>query len=312
MDSNVTVTDFKYGVKYQKKHDWNLIIFKGVFLLPALAFLVIFMYYPIEETFRLSLMRATGLGDTVFIGFENYLRLFKSEEFLTGLVNVLAWSFWSVLIQIPLAFFVAYTLTAYKNRLLGPLRAIYYMANILPSAITAMLGRFIFAPRYGVIATLSEKYNLTWLEKIDFLGDTSIAFWSLFTLATWAYTGFGIIYLMANIEQISMEIREAAELDGANKWQYARFIVLPMISYPIRILAIISTIGSLKLFDLPWLLTTGGPGYSTTTLVIALYKQGFVNWQYGRASAIGVIVFLLALIFAVTQFSLQGKEDDVK
>ena len=312
MSSNTNLTTIVYGEKHGKKRDWNLIAFKSFFLLPALAFLVIFMYYPIEETFRLSMMRATGLGDTVFIGFENYLRLFKSDEFMTGLVNVFAWSFWSVVIQIPLAFFTAFTLTVYKNRFMGPLRTIYYLANVLPSAITAMLGRFVFAPRYGVIATLSEKFNWTWLGKIDFLGDTSIVFWSIFTVATWAYTGFGIIYLMANIEQIPMEIREAAELDGANKWQYARFIALPIVSYPIRILAIISTIGSLKLFDLPWLLTGGGPGYSTTTLVIALYKQGFVNWQYGRASAIGVVVFLLALIFAVTQFSLQGKEGDLK
>jgi ABC-type sugar transport system permease subunit len=163
-----------------------------------------------------------------------------------------------------------------------------------------------------VIATLSEKFNWQWLGRIDFLGDTNIVFWSIFAVATWAYTGFGIVYLMANIEQIPMEIREAAELDGANKWQYARYIALPMVSYPIRILAIISTVGSLKLFDLPWLLTSGGPGYSTTTLVIALYKQGFVNWQYGRASAIGVIIFLLALFFAVFQFSMQGKESSAK
>lgn len=312
MNSNANVTALGYGVQHRKKRDWTLIIFKSLFLLPALAFLVLFMYYPIEETFRLSLMRATGLGDTVFIGFENYARLFKNDEFLSGLVNVFAWSFWSVVIQIPLAFFVAFTLTAYKNRLMGPLRAIYYLANILPSAITAMLGRFVFAPRYGVIATISEKFNWTWLGKIDFLGDTNLVFWSIFTVATWAYTGFGIIYLMANIEQIPMELREAAELDGANKWQYARFVALPMVAYPIHILAIISVIGSLKLFDLPWLLTSGGPGYSTTTLVIALYKQGFVNWQYGRASAIGVIIFLLALIFAVTQFSLRGKESDTE
>lgn len=312
MNGNTNVSTLTYGVNHQKKRDWNLIIFKSIFLLPALMFLVIFMYYPIEETFRLSMMRATGLGDTVFIWFENYWRLFKNDEFLAGLVNVFTWSFWSVIIQIPLAFFVAFTLTVYKNRFLGPLRAVYYLANVLPSAITAMLGRFVFAPTYGVIATLSEKFNLTWLGKIDFLGDTTIVFWSIFTVATWAYTGFGIIYLMANIEQIPMEIREAAELDGANKWQYARFIVLPMVSYPIRILAIISTIGCLKLFDLPWLLTGGGPGYTTSTLVITLYKQGFVNWQYGRASAVGVIIFLLALIFAVTQFSLQGKEEDTK
>ena len=171
-----------------------------------------------------------------------------------------------------------------------------------------MLGRFIFWPANGVISTLAAKLHWTWLASIDFLGDPKLAFWSVFTVATWAYSGFGIIYLMANIELIPTEIREAAQLDGANRWQYARFVVLPIVSYPLRILAILSTVGSLKLFDLPYLLTRGGPGYATNTLGITLYKQGFVNWQYGRAAAVGVVIFLLSLIFTVTQFSLQRKD----
>jgi raffinose/stachyose/melibiose transport system permease protein len=312
MNKDTSVIAVAYGERTKKKRDWNCIFFKTLFLLPAAMFLIIFMYYPIEETFRLSLMRSTGLGDTVFIGFENYMRLFANEEFRAGLSHVLAWAFWSVVIQIPLAFFVAYSLTAFRNRITGPLRAIYYLASILPSAITAMLGWFIFTPNYGVIATLSAKLNWAWLAKIDFLGDPKFAFWSVFTVATWAYSGFSIIYLMANIEQIPVEIREAAQLDGANRWQYAKSIVLPIVAYPIRIIAILSVVGSLKLFDLPYLLTSGGPGYATTTLGIILYKQGFVNWQYGKAAAIGVIIFLLSLIFTITQFSLQRKDGSIQ
>lgn len=309
-DTTLTAILVPKEQKVRKKRDWSRIVFQVVFLLPAVAFLLIFMYYPIEETFRLSLMRSVGLGDAQFIGLQNYVRLFANEEFLAGLTHVFAWAFWSVALQIPLAFFIAFSLTAYRNRLTGPLRAVYYLANVLPSAITAMLGRFVFAPRYGVIATLSAKLNWTWLAKIDFLGDQSLAFWSLFVVATWAYTGFNIVYLMANIEQIPVEIREAAQLDGATPWQYARRIVVPMVAYPIRIIAVMSIVGSLKLFDLPYLLTSGGPGYATTTLVITLYKQGFVNWQYGRAAAVGVIIFLLSLFFAVALFSMQRKDVD--
>ena len=93
-----------FNERRKKKRDWRGLGFQAVFLLPAVAFLAIFMYYPIEETFRLSLMRATGLGDTSFIWFENYVRLFASEEFRAGLAHVFAWAFWSVVIQIPLAF----------------------------------------------------------------------------------------------------------------------------------------------------------------------------------------------------------------
>ncbi|MGQ9779435.1 MAG: carbohydrate ABC transporter permease [Bacillota bacterium] len=302
----------EYGRMRKKKRDWRGFVFQLLFLLPAVIFLGLFMYYPIEETFRLSLMRASGLGDTVYIGLENYIRLFTNEEFQQGLLHVFAWAFWSVVIQIPLAFFIAFTLTVFRNKITSNLRAIYYLASILPSAIVAMLGRFIFSPRNGVISSLAARLNWTWLASIDFFGDSRLAFWTVFTVATWTYIGFYIVYLMADIEQIPVDIYEAALLDGATRWQYARYIVIPMISYPLRICAILCTVGSLKLFDLPWLLTFGGPGYATTTLGIILYKHGFINAMYGRASAIGVVIFLLSLIFTVIQFSLQRRGGDIE
>ena len=283
--------------------------FIGLFLLPAFAFLGLFLYYPIEETFRLSLMRSTGLGDDVFIGIQNYLRLFADDEFRAGLWHVLVWAFWSIVIQIPLAFAVAFSLTFYKNKLTGPLRAIYYLANVLPSAITAMLGIFVFAPNYGVINRVAELLHLHWVSSLDFFGSPSIAFWTVFTVATWAYTGFPIVFLMARIEQIPTEIRDAAELDGVTGWSYALHIVVPMVAYPLRILAVLCTVGSLKLFDLPYLLTSGGPGNATVTLGITLYRHGFINWQYGKAAAIGVVIFLLSLVFTVLQFSGRGARE---
>jgi len=268
------------------------------------------MYYPIVETFRLSFMKASGLGQDRFIGFENYRKLWASAEFQAGLQHVFAWAFWSIIIQIPLAFFIAFSLTFYVNRVSKPLRAIYYLANILPSAITAMLGKFVFSPTNGILNNLGSQFGWKWLSALDFLGDESLAFWSVFTVATWAYTGFPIIYLMARIEQFPKEFKEAAQLDGVTGWKYAWYIVLPNLKSAIRILAVLSTIGSLKLFDLPYMMTVGGPGYATVTLGISLYRQGFINWQYGRASAIGVVIFLLSLIFTILEFS--GKKGDVE
>ena len=219
------------------------------------------------------------------------------------------WAFWSVLIQLPLSFFVAFSLIAYRNKVTQPLRAIYFLANIMPSAITAMIGLFVFSNTNGVLAAFARKINWTWLGKIDFIGYPSLAFWAIFIVATWTYTGFPIVYLMARMEQIPMEIREAAELEGARGWRYAWHIILPMVAYPLRILAVLMTIGSLKLFDLPYLMTRGGPGDATKTLGIILYNQGFVNWQYGSAAAVGVVIFLCSLVFTIAQFSWQGRGD---
>jgi ABC-type sugar transport system permease subunit len=115
---------------------------------------------------------------------------------------------------------------------------------------------------------------------------------------------------MARIEQIPRDVREAAELDGASPWRYARSIVLPDLGYPLRILAVLCTVGSLKLFDLPKMMTTGGPGNATVTLGITLYRHGFVNWNYGKAAAIGVVIFVLSLVFTVIQLTLGRKKGE--
>ncbi|HUX38625.1 MAG TPA: sugar ABC transporter permease [Rectinemataceae bacterium] len=293
-----------------RRRDPGRRLFVFLCLLPAFFFLAVFLYYPIVETFRISTMRTAGLGQELYVGFDNYAKLFANDEFQAGLVHVFQWAFWSVIVQLPLAFAIAFALTWYGNRLTGFLRAAFYLSNVLPSAITAMLGKFIFAPNYGIVASFANLLHWKWLGGIDFLGDPKLAFWSIFAVATWAYTGFPIIYLMARIEQIPRDVREAAMLDGASPWRYATRIVLPETSYPLRILAVLCTVGSLKLFDLPNMMTSGGPGNATVTLGITLYRHGFVNWNYGKAAAIGAIIFALSLVFTVLQFSIGRKKGE--
>ncbi|HYH04624.1 MAG TPA: hypothetical protein VEC37_16145, partial [Bacillota bacterium] len=147
---------FIHSASGRKPIDWSEVLFKTTFLLPAFLALGVFMYYPIGETFRISLMRASGLGTETYIGLQNYVKLFANDEFRAGLLHVFQWAFWSVVIQIPLAFFIAFACTNYKTRVIKGLRSVYYLSNVLPSAVTAMLGIFIFAPHSGVIVTLAK------------------------------------------------------------------------------------------------------------------------------------------------------------
>ena len=280
--------------KPEKKKRTGTHYLSGVFPLACLGLLIIFMYYPIVDLFALRSTIPPGLNGQVYsvselrqVVYERQLRtdLLMFFSFLSVFPDP-----WYFILLLPWLFIKP------DYRLTGCLLP----GQCYAFGITAMLGRFIFAPTFGVISSMAIKLNWKWLGSIDFLGNPDIAFWSLFAVATWAYTGFSIVYFMANIEQIPMEIRESAQFDGATLWQYARHIAIPMVAYPIRIIAIISTVGSLKLFDLPWLITGGGPVYSTTTLAIILYKQGFVNWQYGRAAAVGVIIFY-SLVFTIAQ-----------
>jgi ABC-type sugar transport system permease subunit len=293
----------------KKKRDPGRGLFVFLCILPALVFLGVFLYYPIVETFRISQMKTSGLSDEIFVGLDNYRKLFADEEFQAGLLHVFTWAFWSIVIQLPLAFFIAFALTCYANKLSNTLKAIFYLANVLPSAITAMLGKFVFAPQNGIVVSIGKVLGWKWLAGADFLGNPKFAFWSIFAIATWAYSGFYIIYFMSRMEQIPKDLREAAELDGASALRYAWSVVLPELNYAIRICAVLCTVGSLKLFDLPKLMTWGGPGYATVTLGISLYNHGFINWNYGKAAAIGVVIFVLSLVFTLLQFTLGNRKD---
>jgi raffinose/stachyose/melibiose transport system permease protein len=292
--------------------DWSKISFKYLMLLPTFVLLIIFMFWGIIETFRLSLTSTIGLGGERYIGLANYVQIFTDSDFLAALLHVVQWSFFSVIIQIPFSFFIAFVCTNYEGRYVRLLRSIYYIGNILPATIIAMLAVFIFMPDSGLVVSISKLLGWKALGNIDFLGDPSIAFWSLFGLATWAYTGFQIAYFMANISQIPTEHYEAARIDGANKWQYARHIVIPQVWPAIRIQILLIILGCIKLFDLPWLVTHGGPvvnGINTTnTLVIYLYKQGWNNAQYGVGAAVGVVIFVLCLVVTIIQFVTQRRE----
>ncbi len=280
-------------------------VFRVLMIFPALLMLAVFMFYPIFETFRLSLTNSSALGATEYIGMNNYFHLFRNADFLAGLSHTVQWAFFSVIIQVPLSFFIAFACVMFKTPVIRWLRSVYYLGNVIPVAIVCMIALFILGPNTGALVTLANTLDWKWLANIDFIGNAKNAFPTLFTVATWAYIGFGIVYLMACIDQIPAELSEAAMIDGANKWQLAWHVVLPQVSYAVRIQALLAVVGSIRLFELPWLITVGGPGNSTTTLGIELYKQGFLNWQYGIGAAIGVIIFLLSLGFTVLQFSLK-------
>jgi raffinose/stachyose/melibiose transport system permease protein len=293
----------------KKQFNWSDFTFRIILLIPTLLLLCVFMFYPIIETFRISLTKSTGFGPETFIGFQNYIKIFSDEDFIAGFIHVLQWAFWSILIQIPISFFIAFICSVYKTPVIKSLKSIYFLGNVIPLTIIATLGLFIFMPNSGAIVTLSKILKWGWLESIDFLGSSKMAFWTLFFMATWAYIGFQIVYFMANVDQIPSEIYEAAMIDGATKRQYAWYIAIPQVLPAIRIQILLSAIGSIKLFDLPWIMTVGGPGNATYTLGIVLYKMGFNNQQYGKGAAVGVVIFFLCLIFTVIQFSIQNKEE---
>ena len=131
------------------------------------------------------------------------------------------------------------------------------------------------------------------------LADTGLVFYTLFVVITWKYIGFGVILLLAGLQAVPAELREAAAIDGASPWQVTRAIVLPLLGPTIRIWIFLSVIGSLQLFDLVWIMTLGGPANASTTMVTYMIDHGYRANEYGYGSAVSVIVFVICFVFAL-------------
>jgi len=123
--------------------------------------------------------------------------------------------------------------------------------------------------------------------------------WTIVGVATWKYIGFGIVLLLAGLQGTPQEIREAAEIDGANPWQVTRYITLPLLAPTIRILIFLSVVGSLQLFELPWIMTLGGPTGASTTMATYLIDRGFQRTQFGYGCAVAILLFIICFAFAL-------------
>ena len=131
------------------------------------------------------------------------------------------------------------------------------------------------------------------------LGDLHVVLYTVFAVATWQYIGFGIVLLLAGLQGIPGELREAAALDGASPWQATRMVTLPLLGPTIRIWIFLSMIGSLQLFDLVWIMTGGGPANASSTMATYLIDKGFRSYEFGYGSAVAVILFLICFVFAL-------------
>ena len=172
-------------------------------------------------------------------------------------------------------------------------------------AVTGIVFTLLLQPG-ALIDSSFKDVGLGWLVQ-DWLGDTSVVMITLFVIISWKYFGFHMILLLAGLQGIPREIEEAAQIDGASRFQSFRFVTLPLLGPTLRVSVFLSMIGALQLFDMVWVMTAGGPLNASNTMAIAMFKSGFKNSQLGYGSAFAVILFLfgLALALAYQRFVLR-------
>src|SRR5690349_18835195 len=177
------------------------------------------------------------------------------------------------------------------------LRMAVFAPYVLSKATTALLWLLILQPG-GFVDQVMRAAGLGGLVH-PWLADPSIVLYTLFIVLTWKYIGFGIILLLAGLQGIPAELREAAAIDGASPWQTTRRIVLPLLAPTIRIWIFLTIIGSLQLFDIVWIMTGGGPANASVTMATYLINRGFQSYEFGYASAIAVVLFIICFLFSL-------------
>jgi raffinose/stachyose/melibiose transport system permease protein len=264
---------------------------------PAFILFVGFVLVPIAVAIYYSFYKWSGFGPLNHtVGFANYRRALKDTVFLHAIQHNVTIALLSLFIQLPLSISLALLLNR-KIRGRGFLRLVVFAPYVLSEAVTAVMWLMLLQPG-GFIDQIFKDVGLGSLVT-TWLANTHVVLYTLFIVVTWKYIGFGIVLLLAGLQGIPVELREAAALDGASPWQTTRQVTLPLLGPTIRIWIFLSMIGSLQLFDIVWIMTLGGPAGASTTMATYLIDKGFQSYEFGYGSAVAVILFVICFVFAL-------------
>lgn len=274
-----------------------------IFISPFFILYAIFGLYPAIYSVYLSLHAARGRQIGQFVGLDNYIRLwFHDPVFPTTLINM---GMYLLLIVIPMTFLgllLAVLLNTRQARLFGGFyRTVMILPYVLAPTVISVIFAQIYDPSFGWVNLV---LGLVGIPHIDWVGSEK---WSLIAVSLvmlWQFVGYNALIALASLTGISPEIYDAARVDGCNAFQEFGLITLPLMRPILLFMAVMTTIGVFNMFAQPWLLTHGGPGYSSNTLIIFLYRTAFEIMQFGYAAAIGVTIFILTALFSFLQVTL--------
>jgi len=280
------------------------------FLIPALIIYVVFLLYPIINAISISFYQWDGLSpNRVFVGLDNYVYLFtKDDVFWRSLQNSGIW----VILSLLLPTTAGLTLAIALNRHLfgrSVFRMVFYLPAIIASIAVATIWGWMYNPSLGVINSVLKQIGLKALTQ-DWLGNRNIALFSVFVAYIWTATGPNMVLFLAGLQSVPQELVEAARIDGANRWATFWNVTIPALRPTFVVVIALSIINSLKVFDLIYIMTYGGPGDSTQVLASWSYFQAFSFNRYGMGMAVAVVLLIITLIIIVPYVIWANREVD--
>jgi ABC-type sugar transport system permease subunit len=272
-------------------------------VLPVVLGTLIFDILPTVPAVYWSFTYWDGVTSPEWRGLENYAAMWAYGDFLSSLRATFVFTF----LQVPLALVTGLALALLVNRPLRGIafiRALYYLPVVSSIVAVAIVWKFMFSYRFGV---LNHLLSLVGISGPNWLGD---AFWAMIVLivvSVWMAMGYNMVLFLAGLQGIPHELYEAAEIDGANPWQRLRDITLPLLTPTIFFILIIGFINSFQAFALVWVMTGGGPGTATELYIFFLYEEAFRRYQWGLGSALAVVGFAIIGVVTLIQWRLQKR-----
>lgn len=275
-----------------------------VYVLPSLALFAIFVIYPFIRTIIQSFYLSDNRGFlTVFVGLDNYIDLFTNPLYLQSLKTTCLYTILTVPLTVVISLLLA-VLSSYNWKGMGIFRTIFTSTMGISVAAGSLFWNYVFHPTVGLLNAFIIKLGG---EAIGWLIDPKYALVSISIVTIWMNIGFSYLILMGGIKNIDNSFYESADIVGGGFWYRLRKITIPLLSPSLFFVFVTSIIGAFKAFGVIHMLTSGGPMNSTNLLVYSLYKEAFVNFQYGTATAQGVVLFFIIFVISTIQTKLTEK-----
>ncbi len=269
-----------------------------VFLAPAIILILIYMVYPVVDTFITSGYKWNGISaDRVFVGIENWKALVKDTKFWAAFGHNLIVMVFSILLQIPIGMLLATFLDA-GGKKLNIFKIIWFFPYLMSSVAIAFLFNYILATNGGLFSSIATLINGK-KTLIDLLGQSPQALFAVIGVMAWQFTPFYMVYFIAGYSNIDASLYEAAVIDGATRKQYLFKIAIPLLGPIFKTACTMSLIGSLKYFDMIWNMTGGGPAGGTELMATYMYKLSFQQFNMGYGSAVAAGMFILITLIAL-------------
>ena len=277
-----------------------------VFLAPAILLLALFLLYPLVSSFRLSFVDWNGLGDgAVFVGFKNWTRLMGDTLFWRSAWHNVLLAVFSIVVQLPMAVVLAVVLDeASKGSRL--LKILYFLPLLMSSVALGVLFKNIYDPNFGPINGILDAMGLYgWTQ--DWLGDPRMALGSVIAVVSWQHIPFYMVLFLAALSSFPREITEAARLDGASGRTIFWRLKLPHLQGTFRTAVLLAVIGSMRYFDLIYVMTGGGPENASEVMATYMYRTVFASFELGYGSTIASAMFIIIMAIAVISLRLSKR-----